>query len=274
MPPQTPLTQRSNRPTNGRPNWVSKTKLDQKYSYNTLPGTCTHAAEGREKKIRGIFTIVEMAITVSFLIILIYVFKSKTKYFRKKWSKMQLKILGIELKIEGIEDPNAHMQVMNHQSVLDIILFEYLQSRNMAWIAKIEIANLLWFGHIVKAPEMILVERESKKSLIKLLKDSKEQLSKGRPIAIFPEGTRSKGKKLLKFKAGARMIAEKYELNVQPVVVIGTRKIFDSQNLTQESGIVKVIYLPTVKAEKKTTWYKEMEESMKIRLEQEFKDGI
>ena len=70
------------------------------------------------------------------------------------------------------------------------------------------------------------------------------------------------------------MIAEKYDLEVQPVVVVGTRKILDSQNLTQESGVVKVIYLPTVKAEKKTTWYKEMEESMKIRLEQEFKDDI
>lgn len=223
------------------------------------------------KKIRGIFTIVEMAITVSFLIILMYVFKSKTKYFRKKWSKMQLKILGIELKIEGIEDPNAHMQVMNHQSVLDIILFEYLQSRNMAWIAKIEIANLLWFGHIVKAPEMILVERESKKSLIKLLKDSKEKILQNRPIGIFPEGTRSKGNKLLKFKAGARIIAEKYDLTVQPVVIIGTRKIFDSQTLTQESGIVKVIYLPSVKADKSTSWYKDMEDTMKDTLELEYK---
>jgi len=226
------------------------------------------------RKIRGVFTIVQMAITISFLIIIMYLFKNNSKFYRKKWSKMQMKILGIDLQIEGTEDPNAQMQVMNHQSVLDIVLFEYLHSKNQAWISKIEIANIPWFGHIVKAPDMILVERESKKSLIKLLKDCKNQLSKGRPIAIFPEGTRSKGKKLLKFKAGARMIAEKYDLNVQPVVVIGTRKILDSQNLTQESGVVKVIYLPIVKAEKKTTWYKDMEETMKIRLEQEFKDDV
>jgi len=226
------------------------------------------------KKIRGIFAIVEMAITVSFLIILMYTFKSKTKYFRKRWSKIQLKILGIELKVEGIEDPNAQMQVMNHQSVLDIILFEYLSSRNMAWIAKIEIANLIWFGHIVKAPEMILVERESKKSLIKLLKDSKEKISQNRPIGIFPEGTRSKGNELLKFKAGARIIAEKYDLTVQPVVIIGSKKIFDSQKITQESGLVKVIYLPSVKADKSTSWYKDMENSMKETLEQEFKNDI
>lgn len=218
--------------------------------------------------------IVEIAITITFLIILMYTFRSKTKYFRKKWSALQLKLLGIELQIEGEEDPNAQMQVMNHQSVLDIILFEYLHSQDLAWISKIEIANIPWFGHIVKAPNMILVERESKKSLIKLLKDSKDRLSQGRPLAIFPEGTRTNGKKLLKFKAGARIIAEKFDLNVQPVVIIGTRKILDSQNLTQESGVVKVIYLPTVKAEKSTSWYKDMEEMIKVTLEQEFKDDV
>lgn len=226
------------------------------------------------KKIRGIFSIIEMAITVSFLIVLMYIFRHNTKPLRKKWSAMQLKILGIKLEVEGTEDPEAQMQIMNHQSVLDIILFEYLHSKDMAWIAKIEIANLMWFGHIVKAPKMILVERESKKSLVKLLKDSKEKIIENRPIGIFPEGTRSKGNKLLKFKAGAKIIAEKFDLKVQPVVIVGTRKILDSQNLTQESGVVKVIYLPSVKADKSTSWYKDIENTMKERLEKEFKNDI
>ena len=226
------------------------------------------------EKIRAIFTIIEMALTITILIILMYIFRSKNKYFRRKWANMQMKILGIELQIEGEEDPNAQMQVMNHQSVLDIILFEHLHSRDLAWISKVEIANLPWFGHIAKAPDMILVERESKKSLMKLLKDCKDRLSKNRPIGIFPEGTRSNGKELLKFKAGARIIAEKFDLVVQPVVIIGTRKILDSQNLTQESGIVKVKYLPSIKAEKKTSWYKDMEANIKEELEKEFSNDL
>jgi len=226
------------------------------------------------KKARGIFTIVLMAITVTFLIIIMYMFRGKTKYFRQKWATMQMKLLGITLEIEGEEDPNAQMQLMNHQSVLDIVLFEYLHSRDFAWIAKIEIANIPWFGHIVKAPNMILVERESKKSLVKLIKDSKDKLSQNRPIGIFPEGTRTNGKKILKFKAGAKMIAEKFDLSVQPVLIVGTRKILDSQNLTQESGIVKVIYLPTVKAEKSSTWYKDTEVMMREKLSEEFKNDV
>lgn len=226
------------------------------------------------KKLRALFAIVQIALTISLLIVFMYLFRSNSKFFRKNWSRMQMILLGIDLQIEGEEDPNAQMQVMNHQSVLDIILFEYLHSKDLAWISKIEIANIPWFGHIVKAPDMILVERESKKSLIKLLKDCKKQISKKRPIAIFPEGTRTNGKKLLKFKAGARIIAEKYDLVVQPVVIIGTRSILDSQNLTQQGGVVKVIYLPSIKADKSTSWYKDMEETIKLKLEQELKNDI
>jgi len=225
-------------------------------------------------QLRTIFTIIQMAITLSCLIILMYIFRKNTKPMRKKWAALQMKLLGITLKIEGEEDPNAQMQVMNHQSVLDIILFEYLHSQDMAWIAKIEIAKVPWFGHIVKAPRMILVERESKKSLIKLLKDSKEKIEQKRPIGIFPEGTRSDGLQITKFKAGARIIAEKYDLLVQPVLIIGTRKILDSQNLKQQSGVVKVIYLPSVKAEKNSSWYKDMEETMRERLTVELSNDL
>jgi len=226
------------------------------------------------KTIRAIFTIIQIAITITGLIILMYLFRNNTKPIRKKWASLQMKLLGITLEIEGAEDPAAQMQVMNHQSVLDIILFEYLHSKDMAWISKIEIAQIPWFGHIVKAPRMILVERESKKSLIKLLKDSKEKIEQKRPIGIFPEGTRSNGQQITKFKAGARIIAEKYNLIVQPVLIVGTRKILDSQNLKQQSGVVKVIYLPSIKAEKNTSWYKDMEETMKERLELELKNGL
>ena len=40
---------------------------------------------------------------------------------------------------------------------------------------------------------MISVDRENKAGLIKLLADVKNRLDLGRPIAMFPEGTRSNG---------------------------------------------------------------------------------
>jgi len=225
-------------------------------------------------RLRAIFTLVEMVITVTITIILMYTFKSKNRTFRRVWASLQMKLLGIKLDVVGEIDSSADMLVMNHQSILDIMIFEYLHPRNIAWVAKKEIADIPWFGHILKAPDMIIIERESKSSLVKLLKESKEKLEQGRPIAIFPEGTRSDGNKIRKFKAGAKMIANKYKMKVQPVVLIGTRDILDSQNLRQNSGVVKVIYLPVVEAKKGEDWYEKLESDMSEILEKELSSDI
>lgn len=118
---------------------------------------------------------------------------------------------------------------------------------------------------------MISIDRENKAGIVKLLKESKDRLSKGRPIAIFPEGTRTNGKKLLKFKSGAKIIANKLNLRVQPAVLINTKNILDSQKLTCNPGIVKVIYLEPVQASKDTNWFEETENKMREIIEQESK---
>jgi 1-acyl-sn-glycerol-3-phosphate acyltransferase len=209
-------------------------------------------------RIRIFLTAIQMTITISIVIILMYMFNKHNKIIRKIWGQIQIKLLGIKLKIEGEIDKNANMIILNHQSFVDIIVLEALHPKNISWVAKKEIANLFWFGHILKAPEMIIVERESKTSLIKLLKESKEKFEQNRPIAIFPEGTRTSGKKLHKFKAGAKLIANKYNFKVQPIVLIGTRNILDSTAMTQNSGTVKVVCLPTIQASSDTNWYDDM----------------
>ncbi len=225
-------------------------------------------------KIRVFFTLFQLAVTVSIVIILMYIFKKQNRKIRSVWAAMQMKLMGIKLEIYGKLDLDADLIAMNHQSILDIIVFEYLHPKNIAWVAKKEISNISWFGHILKAPDMVIVERESKSSLVKLIKDVKIKIDDKRPIAIFPEGTRTDGKKLRKFKAGTKIIAEKFNLTVQPVVLVGTRDIFDSQNLIQKSGTVKIIYLPSIQADKKTDWYEQTEETMSKILHKELHNDL
>ena len=223
-------------------------------------------------KIRAILTMAQLMITVSVVIVLMYIFKKRNRKVRQVWGAMQLKLMGIKVEIEGKVDANADMIVMNHQSILDIILFEGLHPNDIAWVAKKEIGNIPWFGQILKIPEMIMIERESKSSLVKLLKEAKEKYAQKRPIAIFPEGTRTDGKRLRKFKVGAKMIAEKSDMLVQPIVIVGSKDLFDSQKLEQKSGTVKIIYMPSVQAKRKTTWYEEVEEDMKTTLDKHIND--
>ena len=112
-------------------------------------------------KIKAILTLIQLIITVSIVIVLMYIFKKQNRKIRMIWAKLELKLMGISLEIEGEVDKNADMIVMNHQSILDIILLEALHPRNIAWVAKKVIATLFWFCHILKSPQMIIIERVS-----------------------------------------------------------------------------------------------------------------
>ena len=217
-------------------------------------------------KIRGIMILLQFGITVSVTIIFMYLLGKKHRLARKIWGKLQLVLMGANIVETGKYDENADMLIFNHQSMMDIILFEAIAKRDIAWVAKKEIGDITWFGHILKASNMIMVERESKKSLIQLLKDAKDRLDDGRQLCIFPEGTRTDGKELRKFKAGAKVIAEKYNLRVQPIVIVGSIDVFDSKRATQKSGDIKIIYLDTVQADKSTSWYDDAESEMKTIL--------
>ena len=124
---------------------------------------------------------------------------------------------------------------------------EEIHKANLSWIAKKEIARIPIIGKIITLPKMIAIDRSNPRDLVRVLHEVKDRIENNRVIAMFPEGTRRKGDKLLKFQTGAKVITEKLKLKVQPVVLLGTREILDSHNFCANFfGNVKVIYLPLV----------------------------
>jgi len=152
--------------------------------------------------------------------------------------------------VQGEEDPKAQMFLLNHQSDLDIGIMETISSRDLAWVAKKELFNIPFFGLALKLPQDIAVTRESKTSLLKLLKDAKVVLDKGRVITMFPEGTRSTKGKMLPFKSGAKLVADKHKLRVQPIVLMQTSKYYNVKKFYYKPGRIKVIYLDSFVADK------------------------
>ncbi len=220
-------------------------------------------------KIRGYLILIQFSITVAITIALMYIFKNHQHKIIKFWMKIEMALLGITIEETGSLDTSCDMVMMNHQSLIDIIIIEHIHEKHLAWVAKKEIADLFLFGHIIKAPKMISIDREDKSGIVTLLKETKDRLSKGRPIAIFPEGTRSNGRKISKFKFGAKMVADRHKLKVQPIVLVNTRSILDSKTLKATPGVVKIIYLDPIQAEKKNDWLKESEDKMREILERE-----
>ncbi len=175
-----------------------------------------------------------------------------------------LKLLGAKLQSTGELDPHADMIVMNHQGIIDIIGMEALQTHHLRWAAKKELFDTPWFGNLLQKGEMISLDRGNKAALVSLLKSVKESREKlDRAVAIFPEGTRAKDQALLSFKAGTKIVAEKLELKVQPVVITGSKWVLNEHNKTAHNGTVHYTFLPTIDvATADEGWFEAMREQM------------
>ncbi len=218
------------------------------------------------KRLKAIYVSVEFAVSIGIIIVLMALFNKHNRAIRRAWAKMQRYLVGYKIDVVGEVDEDAKLLLINHQSILDIVVLEDIHPKNLAWVAKKEIGKIPFFGKILSLPKMIAIDRESKASLVKLFKDAKDRLKDDRVIAIFPEGTRGKGDRLLKFKSGAKLLAQKLNLKVQPVVIVGSRRVLDSQNLTSQSGEIKVIYLDSLEPSDDKEWYSKVQQNMKETL--------
>jgi 1-acyl-sn-glycerol-3-phosphate acyltransferase len=183
--------------------------------------------------------------------ILIFIFYLVPKPYAPKISAWIIRIFTFfSVEIEGEEDPKANMILINHQSDIDIAVMETATKKDLAWVAKKELFDIPFFGLALKLPNDIPVERESKTSLVKLVRDVKSRLDMGKTITMFPEGTRSTKGKMLPFKMGAKMVADKYRLRVQPVVIIQSAKFYNIKEYYYKPGRIKLIYMDSFIADK------------------------
>ncbi|MEA3456432.1 MAG: lysophospholipid acyltransferase family protein [Campylobacterota bacterium] len=216
------------------------------------------------------------AFAISFIIALIMIplitlFPSKKGPIMHHLNRVIIFLMGGRVEQAGDADPDADMIIMNHQGIVDIIGMEALQTGHLRWIAKKELFNMPWFGHLLRNGDMISIDRENKAGLIKLIKDVKESLEvKHRAVAVFPEGTRAKGQELGSFKSGTKFIAKKLDLKVQPVVITGSKYLFNEHDKTGHNSTVKYTYLPAVDVKNASDeWYKIVRDSMQKVIDSE-----
>lgn len=171
----------------------------------------------------------------------------------------------------GKEDEDAQMFLINHQSDLDIGVLETSTGKDLTWVAKKALFDVPFFGLAMSLPEDIEVERESKMSLIKILKAAKDRLKKKRVIAMFPEGTRSRSGRMLPFRSGAKVIADKYKLKVQPIVLIETAKAYDIKKFYYMPKKIKVIFLEPFIADPNDRYWLE---NLRITMQKVYDDEL
>lgn len=217
-------------------------------------------------KIRALLFSITFVLSVILVVFFMWLFNSKNRTIRKFWGRTQRFFGGYKLEVIGDFKDEANILLINHQSMLDIIVLEEVHPKNLCWIAKAQIGKIPIIGKILSIPKMIAVERENKHSLIKLLKEAKDRVEKGRVLAIFPEGTRSQTNKLLPFKGGAKMLVEKLNLKVQPIVIVGSDAL-KVKEFSFKKADIKIFCLDLVDTSKEN-WLEATRESMQKVLDE------
>ena len=99
-------------------------------------------------------------------------------------------LLRIQVSIEGVIPPGPHLIAVKHQSMFETVEILRL-ARTPVVVIKRELSDLPLFGWLTRRYGVIPVDRDAgAKALRSMLASGKAAVAAGRPIAIFPEGTR------------------------------------------------------------------------------------
>jgi 1-acyl-sn-glycerol-3-phosphate acyltransferase len=156
-------------------------------------------------------------------------------------------IWKIEIKgREKAQSDTTYVIIANHQSILDILLINYLRFR-FKWISKIENTGIPLLGWYLRMAGYITVDRGNEESKAEMLEKSHQCLKNGISIMIFPEGTRSQDSGIGFYKRGAFQLAIQAGVPILPVLIDGTTDILPKHGLIFGSGYhVKIKVLDPV----------------------------
>jgi len=115
----------------------------------------------------------------------------------------------------------------NHIHQFDAAALGVLTPRNPHFLAKIELSRNKWVGWALRSMGLVFVDRDERNQGVK---EAIQQLSQGKTIAIFPEGTAKleykKPNELLPFKFGAAKMAMTTNATIVPVAISGKYKFW------------------------------------------------
>lgn len=129
-------------------------------------------------------------------------------------------LCGIKYKVIGLSklprDGKPYLALANHQSFWENLFMQLIIPKH-SWVIKKELYSIPIFGWGLRTVLPIAVDRSNSRSVIQILEEGQKKIDQGLSIVMFPEATRVKVDKNVKFKPSAAKLA--ISANV-PIVLI------------------------------------------------------
>ena len=147
-------------------------------------------------------------------------------------------VLSIELRLEGEIPAGVHLVAVKHQSMFETL--EMVRLANLPIIVmKKELADIPLFGLMTRRYGVIPVERSAgARALRSLVEEGAAAIKSGRPVIIYPEGTRVRPGETPQLKSGFAALYRALGLQIIPVAVDSGR--LWGRGLVHHSGTVRV----------------------------------
>jgi 1-acyl-sn-glycerol-3-phosphate acyltransferase len=147
------------------------------------------------------------------------------------------RLLGITSRVEGDIPRGAVLIAVKHQSMYETLEMVRL-ARLPVIVMKKELANIPLFGTLTRRYGVIPVERTAgAKALREMVAAGKEALATGRPVIIYPEGTRVRVGQTPPLRPGFAGLYRALNLPVVPVAVDSGR--LWGRGFVHRSGVVR-----------------------------------
>ncbi len=153
------------------------------------------------------------------------------------------RLAGIKLEFAGREALPRHGRVVymaNHQSFLDPPALLLAMPGPVSFLAKQDLFRVPLLGWVMRRGDFVPVNREDREQARQSVQRAAEQVRQGRPLLVFPEGTRSADGTLLPFRMGVFQIAAQAEAMIIPVTIQGTRNCLARKSWRLHPGSVRI----------------------------------
>jgi 1-acyl-sn-glycerol-3-phosphate acyltransferase len=145
-------------------------------------------------------------------------------------------LLRIRIQVDGSIPTGPHLIAVKHQSMLETLEMVRLAHQPVIVIKK-ELADIPLFGWMTRHYGVIPVERSAgAKALRALVEEGKEAIATGRPVIIYPEGTRVRVGETPELRSGFAALYRALALPVVPVAVDSGR--IWGRGLVHRDGVV------------------------------------
>jgi 1-acyl-sn-glycerol-3-phosphate acyltransferase len=162
---------------------------------------------------------------------------SRVTFFGLKW------ICGIDWEIRGIRPTAPVLVAAKHMSMWDTLAL-WLALDAPAIVLKRELLRIPFYGWFLWKGAAIAIDRRAGASALrKMSEDAKAALADGRPVLIFPEGTRKQPGAAPDYKPG---VAGLYSLLGVPCVPVALNSGVYWKGFAKYPGTIVLEFLPAI----------------------------